>query len=596
MSAITKGKVGQVDPITLEIIRNLLIAILDEGEINLSRTAFSPIVYEVKDYCVGLLDAKCQTIAQSRGGIPTFMADLGEPVKDGVDIYGVDGFQPGDVIIQNYAAVCGQHLNNVVLYMPIHHEGKLVAFAATRAHWTDVGGRVASSFSTDTTEIFQEGIQFRSVKIHKAGKPDEEIHRILRHNIRFPELSFGDMAAQIACCKLITQRFGEMIAKYGWDTIWNCIETIWDQSEAFVRRQIAALPDGRYEADSFLDDDGINLDKTLPIHAAVEIRGDELEIDFTGTAGQVKGPINTGRSGGMAAAKVAFKSAVMPHLPPNEGAFRPLKVKLPPGTVISAIDNAAMAQWNMTIKTVIDTVYLAMSQAMPDRIPAAHHGSNGLYILFGKDPKTGYRFSTIDTVLGGWGARPNADGFSPLKTVTHGDTRNIPSEVEETFFPVIVEHYTWRPDSAGPGTFRGGLGLSKVYRALQDIEMICAFERTKCPPWGLFGGGPAQTGYVLVTQPGEKEPKRYHKVTALLLKEGATVEFLSAGGGGRGPAYEREVARVVEDVFQGYVTVEGAKRDYGVILDGKSLKVDEKATKERRDEMRRLATQSVAAE
>jgi N-methylhydantoinase B len=404
------------------------------------------------------------------------------------------------------------------------------------------------------------------------------------------------MAAQIACCKLITQRFGEMIHKYGWETIQSCIETIWDQSEAFVRRQIAALPDGRYEGSSFLDDDGVNLDKTLPIKATVTIRGDEIEIDFTGTSGQVKGPINTGRSGGIAAAKVAFKSAVMPHLPPNEGAFRPLKVKLPPGTLISAIDNAAMAQWNMTIKTVIDTIYLAMSLAMPDRIPAAHHSTNGLYIMFGKDPKTGYRFSTIDTVLGGWGARPHADGFSPLKTVTHGDTRNIPSEVEETFFPVLVEHYEWRPDSAGPGAFRGGLGLSKVYRALQEIELICAFERTKCPPWGLFGGGPAQVGYVLVKQPGETEAKRYHKVTALVLKEGATVEMLSAGGGGRGPAYEREIARVVEDVFQGYVTVEGARRDYGVVIDPKTNAVDKDATAKRRDEMRRLATQSVAAE
>ena len=588
MNRIASGSAGLVDPITLEIIRNLLIAILDEGEINLSRTAFSPIIYEVKDYCVGLLDVKCQTIAQSRGGIPTFMADLGEPVRDGVEIYGEDGFEPGDVLIQNYAAVCGQHLNNVVLYMPIHHEGKLVAFAATRAHWSDVGGRVASSFSTDTTEIFQEGIQFRSVKIHKAGKLDEEILRILRHNIRFPELSFGDMDAQIACCKLITQRFGELIAKYGWETIWSCIETIWDQSEAFVRRQIAELPDGRYEADSFLDDDGVNLDATLPIKAAIVISGDEFEIDFTGTAPQVKGPINTGRSGGMAAAKVAFKSAVMPNLPPNEGAFRPLKVKLPPGTVISAINNAAMAQWNMTIKTVIDTVYLAMSKAMPDRIPAAHHGSNGLYILFGTDKKTGYRFSTIDTVLGGWGARPNADGFSPLKTVTHGDTRNIPSEVEETFFPLRVERYAWRVDSAGPGTFRGGVGLSKVYRALQDVEMICAFERTKCPPWGLFGGEAAYTGYVLVTQPGEVQPKRYLKTTALLLKEGATVEFLSAGGGGRGPVWEREVARVESDVLEGYVSLEGAFRDYGVVINSTTGKADENATSLRRAEMRRI--------
>lgn len=579
----------QVDPVTLEIVRNLLIAILDEGEINLSRTAFSPIIYEVKDYCVGLLDRDCNTIAQSRGGITTFMADLGVPVGDGLEIYGPDGFQPGDVLLINYAGICGQHLNNMVLYMPVHHEGELIGFAATRAHWTDIGGRVSGSFSTDTTEIFQEGLQLRSVKVHKAGVPDEEVLRIIRHNIRFPELSFGDMAAQIACCRLIVQRVGELVARYGWPLIQECIRITWDQSEAFVRRQIAELPDGRYEAASFLDDDGVDPDRTLVIRAAVTVRGDELEIDFTGTAGQTPGPVNAGRSGGMAAAKVAFKSAVMPWLPPNEGAFRPLKVVLPEGTVISAVDNAAMAQWNMTIKTVIDTVYLAMSQAMPDRIPAAHHGSNGMYTIFGRDPETGFRYSTIDTVLGGWGARPGADGFSPLKTVTHGDTHNIPLEVEETFFPLRVEHYTWRPDSAGPGTFRGGLGLSKVYRALQDMYLICAFERAKCPPWGLFGGGAAQVGMVLVTAPGETEPRRYQKVTALPIKKGTTIELLSAGGGGRGPAWERPVERVLDDVAKGYVTVTGAERDYGVVIDPATGAADAEATRRRRAEMKAAA-------
>jgi len=567
-----------VDPVTLEIVRNLLIALLDEGEINLSRTAFSPIVYEVKDYCIGLLDRKGRTIAQSRGGIPTFMADLGEPVRDGIAIYGEDGFSPGDMLIINYAAVCGQHLSNVVLYTPIHWEGKLIAFAATRAHWTDIGGQVSGSFSTKTTEIFQEGLQIRSVKIHKKGVPDEEIMRIIRHNIRYPDLSFGDMAAQVAACQLCVRRFGDLLRKYTWPVVEACIERIWDQSEAMVRQQIAALPNGRYEAESFLDDDGIDPDHTLPIKVAVTIRDDEIEIDFTGIAEQTRGPLNSGRSGGMAAARVAFKSAIAPRLPPNEGAFRPLKVVLPEGTLISAVDNAAMSFWNLALKTVIDTIYLALSQAMPDRIPAGHHAAQGLYTFYGRDAVSGYRYSTLDTTLGGWGAQPDSDGFSPLKTTTHGDTRNIPIEVEETFYPLQVERYEWRPDSAGAGEFRGGLGLHKIYRVLQDCFFVAAFERTKCPPWGLFGGKAAQVGCALIRQPGETEARRYHKVTSLPLKAGTIVELLSAGGGGRNPPTTRPAERVLEDVRQGYVSIEGARSDYGVIIDPRTLEVDAKAT------------------
>lgn len=572
-----------VDPITLEIVRNLLIALLDEGEINLSRTAFSPIVYEVKDYCISLLDKQGRTIAQSRGGIPTFMADLGEPVRDGLEIYGEDGFDPGDMIITNYAAVCGQHLSNVVVYTPIHWEGKLIAFAATRAHWTDVGGQVSGSFSTKTTEIFQEGLQIRSVKVYKKGKPDDELMRVIRHNIRYPELSFGDMAAQVAACELSARRFLDLIGRYGWPVVEGCIERIWDQSEAMVRQQIASLPNGRYEAESFLDDDGIDPDHVLPIKVAVTIRDEELEIDFTGTSDQTKGPLNSGRSGGLAAARVAFKSAIAPRLSPNEGAFRALKVTLPEGTIISAVDNAAMAFWNLALKTVIDTIYLALSQAMPQRIPAAHHAAQGLYTFYGRDANTGYRYSTLDTTLGGWGGQPDRDGFSPLKTTTHGDTRNIPIEVEETFYPLRVERYEWRPDSAGAGEFRGGPGLRKIYRVLQDCHFVAAFERTKCPPWGLFGGKAARVGGAFVRQPGEEKARGYRKVTSLLLKAGATVELLSAGGGGRNPPIRRPVERVVEDVRLGYVSLEGARRDYGVVIDPRTLKADVEATRRLRE-------------
>ena len=276
-----------------------------------------------------------------------------------------------------------------------------------------------------------------------------------------------------------------------------------------------------------------------PIKVAVTIQGDEIEIDFTGTAAQTAGPMNSGRSGGTAAARVAFKSAIAPLLPPNEGAFRPLKIVLPEGTLISATDNAAMAHWNLAIKTVIDTVYRAMSEAMPDRIPAAHHAGQGLYMFNGRDATTGRRYSMLDTTLGGWGAQPARDGFSPLKTTTHGDTRNVPIEVEETFYPVRVERYAWRTDSAGAGEYRGGLGLVKTYRVLQDCSLVAAFERTKCPPWGLFGGSAAKTGGVEVTAPtGDTTPRCYKKVTGLPLAASTLVDLFSAGGGGRGPAYK----------------------------------------------------------
>lgn len=590
MSAVVKPateRKAKFDPIMLEVVRNLLIATMDECEINLSRTAFSPIIYEVKDYCIGLLDHEGRTIAQSRGSVPTFMADLGDSVKDGLAIYGANGIEPGDVLLMNFSDVCGQHLNNVVVYLPVHLEDRLIGFMASRAHWSDVGGRVSGSVSTDTTEIFQEGLQLRSIKVYKRGKRDEEIIRIIRHNLRLPELSLGDMEAQIAACEIGRQRYLALIQKYGWDTVNDCVHAMWDQCELLMREQIRQIPDGTYVGESFLDDDGINFDKTIPIRITVKVKGDSLTVDYSELAPQTPGPMNAGYSAGVSAAKVAIKSAIVPTVPPNDGTFRPISVILPPGTIMSAVDNAAMSLWTVTIKTIVDTILRALSQAIPDRIPAAHHGSMGAFIFSGRDSETGRRYSTVDSVLGGWGAQPNADGFSPLKTVTHGDTRQVPTEVEETFWPLLVKRYEWIPDSAGPGKFRGGLGLRKVYGIPQGTRLTVAFERAKCPPWGLFGGGAAQVGKAWVRQPGSDTPVRYQKVTALEVRPGGEVELHSGGGGGRGPAYERDPQRVLDDVRQGYVSIEGARTDYGVAV--KDGKIDEQETRRLRETMRSAA-------
>ena len=582
-----KAATAKFDPIMLEVIRSLLVAIMDECEINLSRTAFSPIVYEVKDYCIGLLDKTGRTIAQSRGSVPTFMADLGDPVTDGLEIYGADGIHPGDVLIMNYSDVCGQHLNNIVIYVPVHHDGELIGFVASRAHWTDVGGKISGSVCTDSTEIFQEGLQLRTLKVYKRGEPDPEIMRVIRHNVRYPDLSFGDMEAQIAACELGRRRYIALLQKYGLVRVEECIHTIWDQSEAIARDRIRSLPDGTYIGESFLDSDGVDMDKTLPLRIKVVVQGETITVDYSELAPQTPGPMNAGYSAGVSAAKVAIKSALMPGLAPNDGTFRPISVILPPGTIMSAKDNAAMSLWTVTIKTIVDTILQAISKAAPHLVPGAHHGAMGVFIFAGTDPTTGQRYSTVDSTLGGWGGQPDSDGFSPLKTVTHGDTRQVPVEVEETFWPLLVDRYVWRPDSGGPGKFKGGLGLCKSYTFEHGTRATLAFERSKCPPWGLFGGGPGHVGSALVRQLGENDWTRYQKATGLWIKPGGQLQLLSGGGGGYGPPEERDIERVVEDVRLGYVTAEGARNDYGVVIAADSLEVDRGATDRLREEMRR---------
>lgn len=580
------------DPIMVSVIRSLLVAIMDECEINLSRTALSPLIYEGKDYCIGLLARNTDTIVQSRGSVPTFMSDLGVPVQDALDLYGEEGIHPGDVFLMNYADICGQHLNNMVLYAPVHLDGKLIGFVATRAHWTDVGGKTPGSASTNSTEIFQEGIQFRTVKIIKRGERCPEIQRMVRHNTRYPELVLGDMEAQIAAVELGCRRYLALIERYGWPAVEYCIHDLWDRSEALARERIRAIPDGRYVAEAFLDDDGIDPDTIIPLKVTVIIEGDTFTVDYSDFPPQTKGPMNSGGNVAASVARVAFKSAISPEGPATEGTFRPVKVTIPDGTILSAKNNAPMSLWTVSIKTIVDLIYKAISQALPDAVPAAHHGSMGVYSFSGVNPDTGRAYSTADTVLGGWGARPTADGFSPLKTVTHGDTKQVAAEVEEVLYPLVIESHEWIPDSAGPGEFRGGLGLKKVYRLPLGARFIGAFERAKCPPWGLFGGGPAEPGKILIQQPGETGWKRFQKVTAYEIQPGGLVALFSGGGGGRGYACDRPVEKVLEDVRLGYVTREGAQRDYGVVIGADGTSVDQTATRALRDKMRAVALQA----
>jgi N-methylhydantoinase B len=549
------------DPVTVEVVRNAVNAYADEMATALCKSAYNMMIYEVRDFCCGLLDGDARMISQNRGGLPIFLADLGIAVKDGIERYGLDGFAPGDVVIMNYGGVCGQHLNNVVVYAPCFHDGKVVAFAASRAHWVDIGGMRLGFGSVETTEIYQEGLQLRSLKIYEAGKRNDTLWQIINDNLRFPEAALGDLRAQVACCRLGLRRYGELIGRYGCGTVEEAIAAIWDATDHEVRAFVAEIPDGTYEAESFLDNDGRRLDVALRIKVTVVIAGDRMVVDFSGMNDQVPGPTNSGYSGGLAAARVAFKNLTQPEAQVNEGCFRALELILPEGKILNAKSPAALGLWSIPLPTVIDTILKALAPALPKRIPAAHKGDMGGCSIGGfRDD--GRRFLLMNIFGGGWGGRPHEDGESAAVSICQGDVRSAPIELQEIQYPFLVEEFALRMDSGGAGEHRGGLGVDLTYRALQDCVANVNCERTKDPPWGLHGGAPgAVNEAVVVSAHGRREVLR--KATGVVLARGDRLTFRTAGGGGWGDPRRRAREAIEGDIAAGYVSRAAAMRDYG---------------------------------
>jgi N-methylhydantoinase B len=558
-----------VHPVTLEVVRNALVAYSEDMSTALCKSAYNMMIYEVRDYCCGLIDTEGQMISQNKGGLPIFLADLGAAVLDGIERYGLDGFAPGDAIIMNHAHVCGQHLNNIVIYTPCFHEGKLVAFAANRAHWVDIGGTRVGFGSYATNEIFQEGLQFRSIKIYEAGKRNDAVWQILLDNLRFPESSLGDLRAQMAACNLGERRLGELLGRYGADTVKACITEIWDQGEAEAREVVSGIPDGIYSAASQLDNDGRTLDVPLDVKVTVTVSGDEMSVDYTDMNPQVPTPLNSGFSGGLAAARVAFKCLTMPDAPVNEGCFRPLKLISPEGTIVNAKPPAAIGLWSIMLPTVIDTILKALAKAMPDKVPAAHKGDMGGVSFYGYREDDGRRFLLMNIFGGGWGGRPTGDGESSAVSICQGDVRNVPIEVQETNFPFIVDEFGLRADSGGSGEHRGGLGAIITYRCLQKTLANINLERIVDPPWGILGGSNGKPNVAIIQRVDGSE-ERATKETNIQLEAGDRVTFLTAGGGGYGEPDNRDRGAIAADVREGLITADAAAADYGYMQTGEA--------------------------
>jgi N-methylhydantoinase B len=575
MSAIQKPSAPHLDPVTLEVIRNTLPAISDEMSVDLQRTSYNMMIYEVRDYCTALLDVDGALISQNIGGVSHFVADLGVVVKDAVARYGRDGFAPGDVLLHNHQATAGQHLNNVVVYSPVFYRGELVAFAMVRAHWVDVGG-LSTGFGAGNRayDPWSEGLQFNQLKIYEAGVVDKKLLAFIRDNIRFPDNAMGDMRSQLAACRLGERRFVELLDRYGKDVVQASIRQFYLETEQKCRAAVAAIPDGTYEAESYIDWRG----KGYDIKVKVIVDGSDMTIDLSGCSPEREGGANSRTYAG---AYIAYKALTTPTEPLNEGAFSALKVIIPEGNMMMARFPAFMAGWSMPLPTVVDTILLALAKAVPDKIPAAHSGSLGAALAYsGRDRRRNRDFVLMSIESGGWGGRGDADGEDVSMSVCQGDVRNAPIENLELKGPVIVEERALRPDSGGAGRFRGGLGVRTRIRALEGGRINVQGGdggRLTCPPWGLVGGAPGAVATTLVKALGDAE---FHvpKSQPLTWPAGTEVLYMTAGGGGWGDPLERDPARVLRDVREEYISEAHAKEQYGVVLTAGRAGVDVAAT------------------
>jgi N-methylhydantoinase B len=580
----------KIDPVTLEVIRNALPAISNEMSYDLQRTSYNMMIYEVRDYCCALLDVNGNLLSQNVGGVSHFVADLAVVIKDGVQKIGLKNFRSGDVIIANHQAVCGQHLNNVCVYMPFFFKEELIGFPIIRAHWVDVGG-MSTGFgaATNVLDPWMEGLQLDQLRIYKAGEPNTDLLKVIADNIRYPESSMGDLRAQMAACQLGMRRLEELFTKFGRDVVLDCVERIFADTEAKCRNVIEQIPDGTYEAESFIDNNGFQKNVPLNIKVKVIVSGSDMTIDLSGCDPQNKGPYN---SRTLAGARVAYKALTMPVDPVNEGSFSALHIIIPEGNFMMAKYPAVMCGWSLPIPTVVDTILKALAPAIPDKIPAGHLGVlGGTIVFFGFDPQKRKNFVVQSIEGGGWGGRPFEDGESASVSICQGDVRNAPIENIELKCPVIVEERVLRQDSGGPGKFRGGLGLDATVRNMVEGRWnLMQTGRRQCPPWGLWEGRPGAVSDFLLRLPEQPD---WQSVDVALhpVPSNSGVIIRTAGGGGWGSPLERDPEKVRMDVLEGFVSLEAARNEYGVVLEPGSnpycYEVDAKATKQLRGEKRK---------
>ncbi len=554
----------RIDPVSLEVLRHALSGIAEEMNANLIRTGYSPNIKERHDCSSALFDPEGRMIAQAES-IPVHLGAMPFSVRAALDRF--PELEPGDTVMLNDPFAGGAHLPDITFITPIFHADAIVAFAANRAHHADVGGKTPGSVAGDATEIYQEGLRVPPVRLWRKGAIDRDLLALIMSNVRTPEERWGDLRAQAAANETGKMRLCELIERYGPEQLKQAIAAILDYSERRMRAEIAHLPDGIYTYEDVLDNDGISA-TPIPIKASVQVSGDRLIVDFSGSASQVAGPVNAVYAVTASAVYFAARALTDPGIPPNEGCYRPIEITAPAGTVVNALPPAAVVGGNLeTSQRIVDVLIGALAQAVPNKAIAACQGTMNNLTLGGIDPRSNRPYTLYETIGGGFGAHASQDGADGIHSHMT-NTLNTPIEALEIAYPLRVERYELRADTGGAGRQRGGLGIRRDIRAVSHRATVSLLgERRISQPYGILGGEPGASGIDVAISPAGEE-RRLASKGSFILEPDWTLSIRTPGGGGYGAPADRDRKRVQKDVREGRITTQHAIDRYAVVLEG----------------------------
>ena len=570
------------DSFTLELFKNALFSIADEMAVTICRTTYSGVLRDNMDFSTGFTDANGKLVAQGLtiplhlGSIPTALDSVLEHFKG--DIH------PGDVFIMNDPYEGGMHLPDVFIFKPIFVEGEQLAIAATISHQADIGGRVPGSNASDSTEIFQEGLRIPPIKLYMGGKLNETMWRLIEKNVRIPIQVLGDMRAQLSACTIAENQFLELVGRFGLETTRFYMGEVIDHTERLARAAIRKLPDGEFAFEDWVDDDGIDRDRAIRLLCKITKRDDAIKVDWAGSSEQVKGAINCTLSFTKAVSYAAIRSVLDFDIPCNEGLFRAIDVTAPPGTVTNMVLPAACAARGLTGFRMGDCVFGALAMMLKDEVGAASDGGNTGVSIGGYD-KSRRPFIFVDFACGSWGGRPWGDGVQGNSNM-FANMASQSVELIESQNPIQILRYELIPDRAGAGKYRGGVPYRRDYLFTEDEAVLqVRSDRRRFRPYGLYGGHAGRPSRNVLNP--DKEARLLDSKLTMHLRRGDVFRHELPGGGGWGDPLDRDPSNVLSDVRNEYISVDGANRDYGVVIDTSTWIVDLVATQNLRESRRR---------
>ena len=595
-TALRKPKSKPLDPISLQVIGGALHAIAEQMGNVLYRMSYSSIIRESQDLGAGLFDTHYNTLCES-DSTPMHIGSLPGNLRGIEKRIGLRDWKPGDLVLHNHPYFGASHSPDIAVVMPVFFKGELVGFSANTAHHVDIGA-ATPGLIIDVPDMFAEGMLMNALKLYESGKRNESVWNYIRDNTRVPGLVMGDLEAQVASAELGVKRFQELLATYGKNTVMQATEQLMDYTERMLRREIAKIPDGEYVAEGFMDDDGRNRGKTLPIKVTVRVKGDGVEVDLTGSAPQSPTAFNVPFEGSTkVACFFAFRALLLDtythseHIPQNEGSFRPVKVTAPLGSIFNPIAPVAAEARFCQIQRVVDLIIKALAPVLPDRCTAGNAATLSFAAFSGVRPNGDY-WVFLEVNEAAMGGRPASDGPDTVEELMR-NTRNNPLEDLGMHIPLICDRYECRSDVfPGAGKFRGGQGVVKSQRFLTPGFVTHESDRHKDAPWGIFGGKAGAVGKFETHNASTPDDvtQQYAKFSGLRVEPGDVVSYFSPSGGGYGDPLDRDAELVLDDVLDDFIDAEHAHDVYGVVLraadNGYAWALDPDATAKRRQSMR----------